>query len=142
MMRTSDTDTIVATATAQGEGAIGIVRLSGPKAIEFADKCFVGRNCLTDVVPRTLTFGRFISSGQDLDEVLASVMYAPNSYTGENTVEFNCHGGPFLLRRIVDIFVSLGEYVNTFLFYPPNYINSQTHHAQHINHCLRSGVVA
>lgn len=108
MMRSSDTDTIVAIATAPGEGAIGIVRLSGSKAVFFADQCFRGSVRLENATPRTLTYGRFISSGQNLDEVLASVMYAPNSYTGEDTVEFNCHGGPFLLRRVVESLVSLG----------------------------------
>jgi tRNA modification GTPase len=107
-MRSSDIDTIVAIATAQGQGAIGIVRLSGPDAIVLADQCFQGRRRLIDVTPRMLVYGKFVSSGQDLDEVLASVMYGPNSYTGENTVEFNCHGGPFLLRRAVETLVLLG----------------------------------
>lgn len=108
MMRTSDSDTIVAVATAHGEGAIGIVRLSGARAVELADLCFAGQTLLSNAVPRTLIFGRFVYHGQDLDEVLASVMYAPKSYTGEDTVEFNCHGGPLILRRIVETLVSLG----------------------------------
>ncbi|MBT5831080.1 MAG: tRNA uridine-5-carboxymethylaminomethyl(34) synthesis GTPase MnmE [Candidatus Latescibacteria bacterium] len=111
MMRSSDTDTIVAIATAPGEGAIGIVRLSGPQAIFLSDQCYRGRIRLQDATPRTLSYGHFISSGQDLDEVLASVMYAPNSYTGEDTVEFNGHGGPFLLRRVVESLVILGARV-------------------------------
>jgi tRNA modification GTPase len=108
MMRTSDIDTIVSIATAQGEGAIGIVRLSGPHAISIANPCFLSRTSLNTAPPRTLIYGRFVSSGQALDEVLASVMYGPNSYTGENTVEFNCHGGPFLLRRVVEALVNSG----------------------------------
>lgn len=107
-MRTSDIDTIVAIATAQGQGAIGIVRLSGPDAIVLADQCFQGHTRLIDVTPRILTYGKFVSSGQDLDEILASVMYGPNSYTGEDTVEFNCHGGPLILRRVVEALVLLG----------------------------------
>lgn len=108
MLRTSDNDTIVAIATAQGEGAIGIVRLSGPRAVEISNDCFKGSIPLNQVKPRTLTFGRFVSFGQDLDEVLASVMYGPHSYTGQDTVEFNCHGGPLLLRRVVETLVSFG----------------------------------
>ena len=107
-MRTSDVDTIVAIATAQGQGAIGIVRLSGPDAVFLADQCFHGRSRLVDATPRMLIYGTFVSDGQDLDEVLASVMYGPNSYTGEDTVEFNCHGGPLILRRVVEAFVLLG----------------------------------
>lgn len=108
MLRTSDNDTIVAIATAHGEGAIGIVRLSGSQAVQISHDCFRGSVPLNQVKPRTLTFGRFVSSGQDLDEVLASVMYGPHSYTGEDTVEFNCHGGPLLLRRVVETLVSAG----------------------------------
>jgi tRNA modification GTPase len=107
-MQTSDNDTIVAIATASGRGAIGIVRLSGPKAVVLADSVFVGFTRLREALPRTLIFGRFVSKGQDLDEILASVMYAPHSYTGEDTVELNCHGGAFLLRKVVDALLEAG----------------------------------
>ena len=108
MMRTSDSDTIVAVATAPGEGAIGLVRLSGSKAVSFANSCFKGSTALNNAPARKLLFGRFVHNGQDLDEVLASVMYGPASYTGEDTVEFNCHGGPLILHKVVEALVSLG----------------------------------
>lgn len=107
-MRTSDTDTIVAVATAPGQGAIGVVRLSGPEAVGIGDRCFKGKVGLFEALPRTLIFGRFVRDGQYLDEVLATVMYGPNSYTGENSVEFNCHGGPYLLRCVVETLVLSG----------------------------------
>ena len=91
-MLASDRDTIVAIATPPGEGAIGIVRLSGPQAISIAAQCFRSRLPLEQIPERTVSYGRFDSSGQDLDEVLACVMRNPRSFTGEDTVELNCHG--------------------------------------------------
>ena len=107
-MRASERDTIVAIATAQGEAAIGIVRLSGAEAISISEGCFKGRRRLSQVPNRKLSHGYFEHSGQNLDEVLACVMRAPHSYTGENTVEFHCHGGPFLLRKIQDALIQKG----------------------------------
>jgi len=101
-MNASDKDTIAAIATAPGEGAIGIVRLSGLRAISIADSVFFSSSPLVQASPRTLTYGCIRIQGQNLDQVLASVMPGPHSFTGEDTVEFNCHGGPFLLRRILD----------------------------------------
>ncbi len=107
-MQNADRDTIVALGTASGEGAIGIVRLSGSQAIEIADACFQGRQTLSILPSRYLTYGCFVFGGQNLDEVLATVMRAPHSYTGEDIVEFNCHGGPFLLRMVIGSLVKSG----------------------------------
>jgi tRNA modification GTPase len=107
-MNASDSDTIVAIATAAGEGAIGIIRLSGSRAVSISTRCFRGRQPLDQLPARTLSYGHFYNQGQNLDEILAAVMYAPHSYTGEDTVEFNCHGGPFLLRRFLDMLVREG----------------------------------
>ncbi len=107
-MRPSDRDTIVAVATAPGEGAIGIVRVSGPRAIDIAGRCYRGRRKLHQIEDRRLTHGRFVIGDQDLDEVLVSVMRAPHTYTGEDLVEINCHGGPLLLRRAVEALIDAG----------------------------------
>ncbi len=107
-MRPSDRDTIVAIATAPGEGAIGIIRLSGDEAISMASCSFHGKEPLDQLEDRRLTFGRLIIRDQFLDEVLVSVMRAPHSYTGEHTVELNCHGGPLVLRRIVESLLAAG----------------------------------
>lgn len=98
----SDNDTIAAIATAPGEGAIGIIRLSGPDAISIGERFFRGKTPLRHLPSRHLSFGHLYIQGRDFDKVLISVMRAPNSFTGEDTVEFNCHGGPFLLRRIME----------------------------------------
>ena len=98
----SDQDTIAAIATAPGEGAIGIIRISGPQAISIGEHFFKGKIPLRHLPPRQLSLGHFYIQGRAFDKVLASIMRAPNSFTGENTVEFNCHGGPFLLRRILE----------------------------------------
>ena len=107
-MYTSDTDTIVAVATAAGEAAIGIVRLSGPEAVAIADGCYLGRRPLGESADRHLVWGRFVVGGKHLDEILAVVMRSPGSFTGEDTVEFYCHGGPHLLRRAREALVQQG----------------------------------
>ena len=107
-MRPSDRDTIVAIATGQGEAAIGIVRLSGPEAVGIASGFFYGSHELSHVEDRRLTYGRFVVGEQDLDEVLVCVMRGSRSFTGEDTVEFNCHGGPLLLRRAMEALVEAG----------------------------------
>lgn len=98
----SDNDTIAAIATAPGEGAIGIIRLSGQDAFSIGERLFRGKTSLSDLPSHQLSFGHLYIHGRDFDNVLISVMRAPNSFTGEDTVEFNCHGGPFLLRRIME----------------------------------------
>ena len=107
-MRPSDRDTIVAVATPPGEGAVGIVRLSGSRAVEIAAPCFQSGQKLHQVADRRLTYGRFVVGDRDLDEVLVAVMRSPRTYTGEDLVEFNCHGGPLLLRRVVEALVDGG----------------------------------
>src|SRR5438093_12713781 len=95
-------DTICAIATPPGEGGIGIIRLSGEKAIDIASAVFVGSGGRTvrDYKTHTLHHGelRAPDSGERIDEVLVAVMKAPRSYTCEDVVEFHCHGGPLVLR--------------------------------------------
>jgi len=92
--------TIAAIATANATGGIGIVRLSGEKSIEIADKIF--SLDITKFQSHTLHLGKIIHNGQIIDEALVSVFKAPNSYTGEDVVEFNCHGGLRVCKMVLE----------------------------------------
>jgi len=94
-------DTICAIATPPGEGGIGIIRLSGEKALDIASRVFAGSGGRTvrDFPTHTLHLGELRApGGKRIDEVLVAVMKAPRSYTCEDVVEFHCHGGPLILR--------------------------------------------
>lgn len=92
--------TIAAIATANATGGIGIVRLSGEKAIEIANKIF--SLDVTAFKSHTLHLGKIITNGKIIDEALLSVFKAPNSYTGEDVVEFNCHGGLRVCKMVLE----------------------------------------
>ncbi len=100
-------DTIVAVATPPGEGAIGVVRLSGPKAVPIADALFRGKR-LADQPSHTLHYGTLREGDRIVDEVVVSLFRAPRSYTGEDVVEFSCHGSPWILQRVVELCVARG----------------------------------
>lgn len=105
---TNLSDTIVALATPPGIGAIGVVRLSGTQAIDICNRVFVGKN-LQKQASHTLHFGTIcLPSGAVLDEVLVSLFRNPRSYTGEDTVEVSCHGSPYILQRLIELFISQG----------------------------------
>jgi tRNA modification GTPase len=95
-------DTIAAISTAFGEGAIAVLRLSGPRAIEIAHTIFRGKTTLRDAPAREAQFGSLHDGETKLDEVLATVFRAPASYTGEDLVEIGCHGGILVTRRILE----------------------------------------
>ncbi|MBI3061113.1 MAG: tRNA uridine-5-carboxymethylaminomethyl(34) synthesis GTPase MnmE [Deltaproteobacteria bacterium] len=104
-------DTIAAIATPVGEGGVGIVRVSGPEAERIATGIFArsgGRNGA--LRSHTLHYGaiREPRSGEIVDEVLLAVMRKPRSYTGEDVVEVHCHGGPFVVRRVLELVLSCG----------------------------------
>jgi len=103
-------DTIAAISTASGEGAVGIVRLSGPRALAIADSVFVGKNEAKPSGFKTYTmhYGKIIHGGQILDEVILTIMRSPHSYTRENVVEINCHGGVVALRKVLDLVLENG----------------------------------
>lgn len=93
-------DTIAAVATPAGPGAIGILRLSGPRAADIAAACFrpLGRKGLLEHPPRTLVYGSLLDcEGQVIDQVLCTYSRGPSSYTGEDTAELHCHGAPMVL---------------------------------------------
>lgn len=99
-------NTIAAVATASG-GAIGVVRVSGNKAIEITNKIF-SKN-LTDVLPNTIVYGDICDgNGETVDEVLVSVFRAPHSYTGEDSVEISCHGSRYILNNVLSLLIDNG----------------------------------
>ena len=95
-------DTIVAISTPPGEGALGVVRLSGHDAITIADKLFMGKK-LVEQATHTLHFGKIVDNGKIIDEVVASLYKAPKSYTGEHIVEVSCHGSGYVLEQVLNL---------------------------------------
>jgi tRNA modification GTPase len=107
-----NTDTIVALATPQGIGAIGVIRLSGKDAIRICNSVFgtksLKKKDLLNAAPHTIHFGVIHDEDIILDEVLVSLFKAPHSYTSENTVEISCHGSPFIQQQIIQLFIKHG----------------------------------
>jgi tRNA modification GTPase len=101
-------DTIVALATPQGVGAIGVIRLSGKDAIEIVDRVFRGKS-LKQQDSHTVHFGTIRDKDDRIiDEVLATLFVAPRSYTGENVVEVSCHGSDYIIQRLIRLFIDEG----------------------------------
>ncbi len=103
-------DTIAAISTPIGEGGIGIVRVSGPDAISIVERLFVAADGgrLSDSPSHRLHYGRIVVDGRPLDEVLVSVMRTPRTYTREDVVEVNCHGGIVATRAVLDATLAAG----------------------------------
>lgn len=99
-------DTIVAISTALVEQAISIVRLSGDEAIDIVNSIF--SRDLHKVNSHTITYGMIKENGKDVDEVLVSVFKAPKSYTMEDVVEINCHGGIYVTKKILSLCIAHG----------------------------------
>jgi len=102
-------DTIIAISTAFGEGAISIIRLSGNEAIEIVKKIYKGKD-LSIVNSHTINYGHMINPEDHtiIDEVLVSIMKSPRTYTKEDIVEINCHGGIYVTNKILEILLTLG----------------------------------
>lgn len=109
VQRLTEFDTIAAISTPLGEGGISIVRVSGEDAVEIANKVFKGKD-LTQVASHTINYGHIVdpASGQMIDEVMASVMLAPKTFTKEDTVEINCHGGIVVTNDILQLLLANG----------------------------------
>ncbi|MFH2137968.1 MAG: tRNA uridine-5-carboxymethylaminomethyl(34) synthesis GTPase MnmE [Candidatus Omnitrophota bacterium] len=109
-MKLNTEDTIAAISTPLGEGGIGMVRISGTEAIKIADKIFVGKNKvkLSQCPGFTVHYGIITDKGAVIDEVIVTIMRAPRTYTKENIIEINCHGGIVTLRKILDLVVACG----------------------------------
>jgi len=103
-------ETIVALATPPGEGAIGVIRLSGKQAIAIADSIFKGKH-LAAQATHTIHFGKIANGEQIIDEVVASLYKAPRSYTGEDVVEISCHGSNYVLQQVIDLCVKHGAHL-------------------------------
>lgn len=100
-------ETVAAVATPPGEGGVAIVRISGDQAVAVAGKVFKGP--VGSYKSHTLHFGKIVDgAGAVVDEVLIVVMKAPNSYTGEETVEIHCHGGSLITRRVLQVVLDAG----------------------------------
>lgn len=100
-------DTIVAISTATGIGAISIVRLTGKESISIVNKCFRGKN-LKEVATHTINYGYIYDNDELIDEVLVSIMKGPKSYTTEDIVEINCHGGIITTNKILETILNNG----------------------------------
>lgn len=105
------TDTIAAIATAVSDSGIGIIRISGDDAIEVADRVYRSKNNkkrLTKVESHTIHYGFIYDENELIDEVMVVVMKAPNTYTRENVVEIDCHGGILVMNKILDTILKNG----------------------------------
>lgn len=100
-------DTICALATANGVGALGIIRLSGPQAINFVARVFRGRD-LTTAESHTVHYGFLMEGEEALDEVMVSVFRAPKTFTTEDVAEISFHGSPHIAKKILEVLVKTG----------------------------------
>ena len=101
-------DTIAAIATAPGEGGIGIIRISGEKSLQVAQSIFKSKSgkMIKDYNTRTLIYGNIVDGEKVIDEVLLAYMKGPNSYTAEDVIEINCHGGFISVKKILELILS------------------------------------
>ena len=109
LVRLRDSETIAAIATPLGEGGISVVRISGSESFSIADRMFVGRGALKDAITHTAHFGKLVDGGgKFIDEVVAIVYRAPNSYTGEDVLELSCHGGYLVTQKVLRAVLASG----------------------------------
>lgn len=101
-----ENDIITAIATSRLEAAISIIRISGKDAIKFVDKFFSGN--LINKEANTINYGYIIDNNKKIDEVMVSIFRAPYSYTGEESVEINCHGGIFITQEVLKVCLKNG----------------------------------
>ena len=102
--------TIAAISTAMSNSGIGIVRMTGPESFEIADRIYKGKKekKLCDQKSHTIHYGYITDGDETIDEVLVMLMRGPHSYTGEDTVEINCHGGVYVVKRILETLIKYG----------------------------------
>lgn len=108
-MANSENDTIAAISTPVGEGGISIIRISGDDAVKVAQRIYKGKD-LAKVATYTINYGHIVDpdTDQEVDEVMVSVMRAPHTYTREDVIEINCHGGLLATNRILQLVLSFG----------------------------------
>lgn len=103
-----NSDTICAIATSMNSSGIGIIRVSGEESISIVDSIFRGKNKLADCDTHTIQYGHIVSNGEVIDEVLIMLMKAPRSYTTEDTIEIDCHGGVLILKKVLSLLIEAG----------------------------------
>ena len=103
-------DTIAAISTAMTNSGIGIVRMSGSEALDIIQKIYVGKKDknFSKIKTHTIHYGYIVDGVESIDEVLVMIMKGPHSYTGEDTVEINCHGGVYVVKRILETVIKYG----------------------------------
>ena len=101
-------DTIAAVSTAVGEGAIAVLRVSGPEAVNLVAPIFQGSTALEKMEPRRSYFGEIYDATGVIDQVLVTVFRGPQSYTGDDLVEISCHGGILVTRKILSLLLNAG----------------------------------
>jgi len=100
-------DTIVALATPAGVGAISIIRISGPQSFFAIDEFFNGKTKIQNATSHTIHYGDIVNQdGEHVDDVLVSVFRAPNSYTGEDSIEISTHGNPLITQKVIELLIS------------------------------------
>ncbi len=101
-------DTICAIATSMNSSGIGIIRVSGEESISIVDSIFRGKNKLADCDSHTIQYGHIYDGDELIDEVLVMIMKGPRSYTTEDTIEIDCHGGILVLKKVLSLLISSG----------------------------------
>lgn len=101
-------DTICGIATGMGQSAIGMIRVSGSEAISICDGIFVGKKKISEMTSFTAAYGRLMDGEHVIDEAVVLVMRGPHTYTTEDTVELDLHGGSYVLREVVDLLIRRG----------------------------------
>ena len=101
-------DTIAAISTGMTNSGIGIVRICGDEAFAIADRIYSGKNKISEAKSHTIHYGHIKDGVETIDEVLVMVMKGPGTFTGEDTVEINCHGGTFVVKRVLETVLKNG----------------------------------
>ncbi len=104
-------ETIAAIATGMSNSGIGIIRMSGPESIEIIDRIFVSKKShkkIADAKTHTIHYGNIVFDGKVIDEVLVLIMKGPNSYTREDIIEIDCHGGIYVMKKILQAVIKSG----------------------------------
>ena len=101
-------DTIAAVSTGMTASGIGIVRICGEEAFQVIDRIYKGKRKLSEVESHTIHYGHIVNDGETIDQVLVTIMRAPRTFTGEDTVEINCHGGVYVVNRVLETVLENG----------------------------------
>lgn len=101
-------DTIAAVSTGMTASGIGIVRICGEEAFQVIDRIYKGKRKLSEVESHTIHYGHIVNEGETIDQVLVTIMRAPRTFTGEDTVEINCHGGVYVVNRVLETVLENG----------------------------------